>query len=111
MADALPTRGGLCRQGVSRSAADIKAELELVVRLRSGLPTSVQPGEYEAMLEAHLTSLSSALQLELEQSPLASGTNEPVGRRPLLAAHWPAYPLHGLSRHCMCACTGVHDSY
>ena len=61
--------------GMSRSAVDIKAELDLVARLISGLPTHFEPGEYEAALQAHLTSLSSALQLELEQTPEASGTN------------------------------------
>ena len=63
------------RHGMVRSAADIKAELDLVARLISGLPTNVEPGEYEAALEQHLTSLSSALQLELEQTPEAPGTN------------------------------------
>ena len=70
MADVALTRG----RGVSRAAADIKAELLLVVRLISGLPTSVEPGEYEAMLETHLTALSATLQLELEQTLEASGT-------------------------------------
>jgi hypothetical protein len=60
---------------VNRSAAGIKAELDLVARLISGLPTNVEPGEYEASLATHLMSLSTALQLELEQTPEASGTN------------------------------------
>ena len=60
---------------VSRSAADVKVELDLVARLISGLPTNVEPGEYEAALATHLTSLSTALQLELEQTPEESGTN------------------------------------
>ncbi len=72
MVDAELTR----RHGVSRCAADIKAELDLVARLISGLPTidratNVEPGEYEEALETHLTSLSTALQLELEQTPEA----------------------------------------
>ncbi len=67
--------------GVSRCAADIKAELQLVARLISGLPSNVEPGEYEAALAAHLMSLSSALQLELEQTPEASGTSLHVRHR------------------------------
>ncbi len=71
MVDAELTRSHL----VSRSAADVKVELDLVARLISGLPTNVEPGEYEAALATHLTSLSTALQLELEQTPEESGTN------------------------------------
>ena len=63
------------RHGMVRSAADIKAELDLVARLISGLPTHFEPSEYEAALARHLTSLSSALQLELEHTPEAPGTN------------------------------------
>ncbi len=71
MIDAEPTRS----HGVSRSAADIKAELDFVARLISGLPTNVEPGEYEAALETHLTSRFTALQLELEHTLEASGTS------------------------------------
>ena len=71
MVDAELTRSHV----VSRSAADVKVELDLVARLISGLPTNVEPGEYEAALAAHLTSFSTALQLELEQTPEESGTN------------------------------------
>ena len=71
MVDAELTRSHV----VCRSAADVKVELDLVARLISGLPTNVEPGEYEAALATHLTSLSTALQLELEQTPEESGTN------------------------------------
>lgn len=54
--------------------ADIEAELERVAQLRSGLPTNVQPGQYASALEAHLSSVSTALQLELEQKRQAPGT-------------------------------------
>ena len=77
MVDAELTRSHV----VSRSAADIKAELDLVARLISGLPTNVEPGDYETALQKHLTSLSTALQLELEQTPEASGTSRHVHRR------------------------------
>jgi hypothetical protein len=91
MVDAELTRS----HGVSRSAADVKAELDLVARLISGLPTNVEPGEYEAALERHLRSLSTALQLELEQTQEASGTKcnvrsscrRPVGRRARRSSH------------------------
>ena len=79
MVDAELTRSHV----VSRSAADVKAELDLVARLISGLPTNVEPGEYGAALATHLTSLSTALQLELEQTPEESGTNCSV-RQPSL---------------------------
>jgi hypothetical protein len=64
--------------GMSRPAADIKADLDLVARLISGLPTKVEPGEYEAALATHLTSLSTALQLQLEQNLEASGASHDV---------------------------------
>jgi hypothetical protein len=81
------------RHGVSRSAADIKAELGLVARLISGLPTNVGPGEYEVALQTHLTSLSTVLQLELEQTVESSGSRHcpscgpPVAHRPLARSH------------------------
>ena len=58
----------------TRVVADIEVELERVAQLRSGLPTNVQPGQYASALEAHLSSVSSALQLELEQKLQAPGT-------------------------------------
>ena len=92
MVDAELTRSHV----VSRSAADVKVELDLVARLISGLPTNVEPGEYEAALATHLTSLSTALQLELEQTPEESGTNCSVRRHravvPLAITHgWPSW--------------------
>ena len=71
MTDAMPA---LNSPG-TRAVADIEAELERVAQLRSGLPTTVQPGQYASALEAHLSSVSKALQLELEQTLLqAPGT-------------------------------------
>ena len=58
----------------TRAVAGIEAELERVAQLRSGLQTSVQPGQYASALEAHLSTVSSALQLELEQTLQAPGT-------------------------------------
>ena len=59
----------------TRAVADIEAELKRVAQLLSGLPTNVQPGQYASALEAHLSSVSSSLQLELEQTLLqAPGT-------------------------------------
>ncbi len=84
---------------VSRSAANIKAELDFVARLISGLPTNVEPGEYEAALATHLTSLSTALQLELEQThEETSGTSRhvrrrPVARRPLARSFFALFQL------------------
>ena len=75
MTDAVPTLNG----PGTRAVADIEAELERVAQLRSGLPTNVQPGKYASALEAHLSSVSSALQLELEQRLQAPGT---TGMRP-----------------------------
>ncbi len=101
--------------GVSRSAADVKAELDLVARLISGLPTHFEPGEYEAALAAHLTSLSSALQLELEHTPEASGTNCSVRHRcpvvPLAVARTVPCTL-GVAIMCsyVCACTATAES-
>ena len=63
MTDAMPALNG----PRTRAVADIEAELERVAQLRSGLPTNVQPGQYASALEAHLSSVSGALQLELEQ--------------------------------------------
>ena len=87
MTDAMPALHG---RG-TRAVADIEAELERVAQLRSGLPTNVQPGKYASALEAHLSSVSSALQLELEQklqAPGATSTHHRLvsPRRP--AARW-----------------------
>ena len=87
MTDAAPTLNG----PGTRAVADIEAELECVAQLLSGLPTSVQPGMYASALEAHLSSVSSVLQLELEQklqAPGATGTRHRLvsPRRP--AARW-----------------------
>ncbi len=70
MTDAVPVLNG----PGTRAVADIEAELERVAQLRSGLPTNVQPGQYASALEAHLSSVSTALQLELEQTLQAPGT-------------------------------------
>ena len=71
MSDAMPALNG----PGARTVADIEAELERVAQLRSGLPTNVQPGQYASALEAHLSAVSTALQLELEQTLLqAPGT-------------------------------------
>ncbi len=89
MTDAAPTLNG----PGTRAVADIEAELECVAQLLSGLPTNVQPCKYASALEAHLSSVSSVLQLELEQklqAPGATGTHQgvlssrrPAARRPL----------------------------
>jgi hypothetical protein len=94
---------------VSRSAANVKAELDFVARLISGLPTNVEPGEYEAALATHLTSLSTALQLELEQThEETSGTSRHVRRRrvvvPSPVARWPAPSSHSSSCHRRSSC-------
>jgi hypothetical protein len=96
---------------VSRSAADVKAELDLVARLISGLPTNVEPGEYEAALATHLTSLFSALQLELEHIPEASG----MRRRCAVVTLAVARTVHrtlGVAIMCsyVCACTATAES-
>ena len=70
MTDAMPALNG----PRTRAVADIEAELERIAELLSGLPTNVQPGKYASVLEAHLSSVSSALQLELEQKLQAPGT-------------------------------------
>jgi hypothetical protein len=70
MTDAAPTLNG---RG-TRAVADIEAELERVAQLLSALPTNFQPGMYASALEAHLSSVSSVLQLELEQTLQAPGT-------------------------------------
>jgi hypothetical protein len=90
MTDAMPALHG----PGTRVVADIEAELERVAQLRSGLPTNVQPGVYASALEAHLSSVSTALQLELEQTLQAPGTTgtrqrasppcRPAARRPLV---------------------------
>ena len=77
MASAVPTRGG---HGSSRAAT--QAELGIVAHLLSDLRTHVQPGEYGTVLQAHLASRSSALQLQLElhgsqQASGASGMRKP----------------------------------
>jgi hypothetical protein len=87
MTDAAPTLNG----PGTRAVADIEVELECVAQLLSGLPTNVQPGMYASALEAHLSSVSSVLQLELEQklqAPGATGTRHRLvsPRRP--AARW-----------------------
>ena len=69
MTDAVPTLNPS-----TRALADIEAELERITELRSGLPTNVQQGQYASALEAHLSSVSTALQLELEQTLQAPGT-------------------------------------
>jgi hypothetical protein len=69
MTDPMPSFGG----PGTRTAADIEVELERIALLRSGLPTNVQPGVYASALEALLSSVSSALQLELEQTLPAPG--------------------------------------
>ena len=77
MTDAAPTLNG----PGTRAVADIEAELERVAQLRSGLPTNVQPGVYASALEALLSSVSTALQLELEQTlqaPSTTGTRRSV---------------------------------
>ena len=105
MVDAELTRSHV----VSRSAADVKVELDLVARLISGLPTNVEPGEYEAALATHLTSLSTALQLELEQTPEESGTNCSVRH------HRAVVPLAftlgvAIVGSYICACTAAAES-
>jgi hypothetical protein len=99
---------------VSRSAADVKAELDLVARLISGLPTNVEPGEYEAALATHLTSLSSALQLELEHTE-ASGTKCSVRHHCAVVPLAVARAVHrtlGVVIMCsyVCACTATAES-
>ena len=111
MVDAELTRNHV----VSRSAADVKAELDLVARLISGLPTNVEPGEYEAALATHLTSLSSALQLELEQTPEASGTNCSVRHRCPVVPFAVARAVHrtlgvAIMGSYICACTAAAES-
>ncbi len=89
MTDAAPTLSG----PGTRAVADIEVELERVAQLLSGLPTNVQPGMYASALEAHLSSVSSVLLLQLEleqklQAPGATGTHHRLvsPRRP--AARW-----------------------
>ena len=78
MTDAVPALNG----PGTRAVADIEAELERIAQLLSGLSTNVQPGKYASALGAHLSSVSSALQLELEQKLQAPGTTEVLCRRP-----------------------------
>jgi hypothetical protein len=111
MVDAELTRSHV----VSRSAADVQAELDLVARLISGLPTNVEPGEYEAALQTHLASLSSALQLELEQTPEESGTNCSVRHRCPVVPLAVARAVHRTLRVAImcsyvCACTATAES-
>ena len=65
----------------TRAPADVEADLGIVARLLSGLPTHVHAGEYAAALAAHLASNSDALRQELHRSEHApaSGT---TGARP-----------------------------
>ena len=70
MTDAVPVLNG----PGTRAVLDIEAELERVAELLSGLPTNVQPGKYASALEAHLSTVSGVLHLELEQKLQASGT-------------------------------------
>jgi len=58
----------------TRAPADVEAELGIVARLLSGLPTHVHAGEYAAALEAHLASNSDALQQELHRNVQASAS-------------------------------------
>jgi len=104
MVDAELTRSHV----VSRSAADVKVELDLVARLISGLPTNVEPGEYEAALATHLTSLSTALQLELEQTPEESGTNCSVRHHRAVVPL--AITLGVTDGSYICACTAAAES-
>ena len=70
MTDAVPVLNG----PGTRAVLDIEAELERVAQLLSGLPTNVQPGKYASALEAHLSTVSGVLHLQLEQKLQASGT-------------------------------------
>ncbi len=83
MTDAVPALNG----PGTRAVEDIEGELERVAQLRSGLQTNVQPGQYASALEAHLSSVSSALQLELEQTLQAPGTTGM--RQSVLSSHCP----------------------
>jgi hypothetical protein len=83
MTDAAPTLNG----PGTRAVADIEAELERVAQLLSGLPTNVKPGVYASALEALLSSVSSALQLELEQTLQAPGATSTC--RCVLSLHCP----------------------
>jgi hypothetical protein len=101
MTDAVPALNG----PGTRAVAEIEAELERVAQLLSNLPTNVQPGKYARALEAHLSSASSALQLELEQKLQAPGT---TGTRSQVwcdlaappAGIWPAAP-HRMTGSCL----------
>jgi hypothetical protein len=92
MTDAVPTLNPS-----TRAVADIEAELERIAELRSGLPTNVQPGKYARALDAHLSSVSSALQLELEEKLQAPGTTEVV------------CPLAGRGRSRLASCSSPFD--
>ena len=83
MTDAMPA---LNSPG-TRAVADIEAELERVALLRSGLPANVKPGVYASEREANLSSVSSALQLELEQTLQAPGATSTC--RCVLSLHCP----------------------
>jgi hypothetical protein len=95
MTDAVPALNDLR----NRAVADIEAELQRVAQLRSGLPTNVQPGMYASALEALLSSVSSALQLELEHklpAPGMTGTRRSVLSLRCLSARPPARPPAGV---------------
>jgi hypothetical protein len=64
----------LAIHAATRARVDVEAELGIVARLLSGLPTHVHAGEYAAALEAHLASNSDALQQELHRNVQASAS-------------------------------------
>ena len=64
----------LAIHAATRAPADVEAELGIVARLLSGLPTHVHAGDYAAALEAHLASNSDALQQELRRNVQASAS-------------------------------------
>ena len=64
----------LAVHAATRAPADVEAELGIVARLLSGLPTHVHAGDYAAALEAHLASNSDALQQELHRNVQASAS-------------------------------------
>ena len=86
----------LAVHAATRAPADVEAELGIVARLLSGLPTHVHAGEYAAALEAHLASNSDALQQELHRNVQASASGT-TGARPcgvVAAARRGRRPLH-----------------
>ena len=64
----------------TRAPADVEAELGIVARLLSGLPTHVHAGEYAAALAAHLASSSDALRQELHRNEHAPASGATGGR-------------------------------